>query len=290
MLVGFVCQPVAEGCDRCHERDVIQDALKTARGNRARRADAAEDRAHLELQGAEAPDRLRALQAVAVLPIPHCPLPKEGAFLCLWGQAPLPFRHIGGSHVAVRSRIDSGYALCRMAQSVFIAGGTGFIGQHVIPVLLQRGHHVRALVRAGSEHKLPLGCDLVTGNPLDRRAFADRIGDADTYVHLIGVPNPSPAKASQFFNIDLPAAREAIDAAAEARMRHFVFVSVAQPAPIMKAYQQARAQAEGHLALARLNATILRPWYVIGRAAAGRSCSSLSTASPSACRAGASPR
>jgi uncharacterized protein YbjT (DUF2867 family) len=135
-----------------------------------------------------------------------------------------------------------------MAQSVFIAGGTGFIGRHVIPALLGRGHHVRALVRAGSEHKLPLGCDLVTGDPL----------------HLIGVPSPSPAKASQFFNIDLPAAREAIDAAAEARIRHFVFVSVAQPAPIMKAYQQARAQAEGHLALARLNATILRPWYVIG--------------------------
>lgn len=151
-----------------------------------------------------------------------------------------------------------------MAQSVFIAGGTGFLGRHVIPVLLQRGHHVRALVRAGSEHKLPLGCDLVTGNPLDRRTFAEHIGDADTYVHLIGVPSPSPAKANQFFKFDLPAAREAIDAAAEARMRHFVFVSVAQPAPIMKAYQQARAQAEGHLALARLNATILRPWYVIG--------------------------
>src|SRR5687768_199395 len=102
-----------------------------------------------------------------------------------------------------------------MAQSVFIAGGTGFIGRHVIPVL----------VRAGSEHKLPLGCDLVTGNPLDRRTFADRIGDADTYVHLIGVPSPSPAKADQFFKFDLPAAREAIDAAAEARMRHFVFAS-----------------------------------------------------------------
>jgi nucleoside-diphosphate-sugar epimerase len=151
-----------------------------------------------------------------------------------------------------------------MAQSVFIAGGTGFLGRHIIPVLLRRGHHVRALVRAGSEHKLPLGCDLVTGSPLDRRTFADQIGDADTYVHLVGVPNPSPAKANQFFKFDLPAAREAIDAAAETRMRHFVFVSVAQPAPIMKAYQQARAQAEGHLALARLNATILRPWYVIG--------------------------
>lgn len=150
------------------------------------------------------------------------------------------------------------------AQTIFIAGGTGFIGRHLIPALIARGHHVKALVRAGSEHKLPLGCDLVTGNPLDRATFGAEIGEVDTYVHLVGVPNPSPAKASQFFAIDLPAAREGIDAAAAARVRHFVYVSVAQPAPIMKAYQQSRAQAEGHLARARLNATILRPWYVIG--------------------------
>jgi nucleoside-diphosphate-sugar epimerase len=147
---------------------------------------------------------------------------------------------------------------------VFIAGGTGFIGRALIPVLLARGHHVRALVRPGSEHKLPLGCDLVTGDPLDRKTFDQQILPADTYVHLVGVPSPSPAKAQQFFNIDLPAARAGIDAAAAAGIRHFIYASVAQPAPIMKAYQQSRAQAEGHLAHTRMNATILRPFYVLG--------------------------
>ena len=50
---------------------------------------------------------------------------------------------------------------------VFIAGGTGYIGQRLIPRLLDRGHEVRALVRPGSERKLPEGCTAVIGNALD---------------------------------------------------------------------------------------------------------------------------
>jgi uncharacterized protein YbjT (DUF2867 family) len=38
--------------------------------------------------------------------------------------------------------------------NVFIAGATGYIGRHLVPELLQRGHTVRALVRRGSEGKL----------------------------------------------------------------------------------------------------------------------------------------
>jgi uncharacterized protein YbjT (DUF2867 family) len=41
-------------------------------------------------------------------------------------------------------------------------------------------------------------------------------------------------------------------------------VSVAQPAPVMRAYVAARAQAEAALRASGLNATILRPWYVLG--------------------------
>jgi nucleoside-diphosphate-sugar epimerase len=51
-------------------------------------------------------------------------------------------------------------------------------------------------------------------------------------------------------------------------VRHLVYVSVAQPAPMMKAYVTARASVESRIreACARtwLTATILRPWYVLG--------------------------
>jgi hypothetical protein len=48
--------------------------------------------------------------------------------------------------------------------------------------LLQHGHHVRALVREGSETKLSPGWTPVIGNALDKTTFADRIQPADTFV------------------------------------------------------------------------------------------------------------
>ncbi len=138
------------------------------------------------------------------------------------------------------------------------------MGRSLIPELLRRGHEVRALVRPGSETKLPAGCTPMTGDPFDGSSFAHEIGPADTFVQLVGVAHPTPAKAKEFRSVDLKSASESIGAAAGAGVKHFVYVSVAQPAPIMKAYLEARAEAESLLRASGLNATILRPWYVLG--------------------------
>ena len=148
--------------------------------------------------------------------------------------------------------------------NVFITGGTGYVGRRLIPVLQAQGCTVRALVRAGSERRLPPGCEVVVGNALDRATFERAVEPDSTFVQLVGVPHPSPAKAKQFYAVDLVSARASIDAAAARGVDHFVYVSVAQPAPIMKAYQLSRAIAEGHLAQSGLTCTIVRPWYVLG--------------------------
>lgn len=151
--------------------------------------------------------------------------------------------------------------------NVFVTGGTGYIGSRLIPQLLSRGHAVRALVRPGSKNKLPKGprgAEVVWGNPLDRDTFASQVQPADTFVQLVGVPHPSPAKAEQFKTIDLASARASVSAAAEAGVRHFLYVSVAHPAPVMKAYTETREKAEGILKSSGLTATVLRPWYVLG--------------------------
>jgi uncharacterized protein YbjT (DUF2867 family) len=147
---------------------------------------------------------------------------------------------------------------------VFIAGGTGYMGQRLIPRLLERGHEVRALVRPGSEKKLPAGCIPVTGNALDGTSYADHISPADTFVQLVGVAHPSPAKAAEFRVIDLPSGLGAVAAAKTAGIGHFVYLSVAHPAPMMKAYIAVRSECEAAIQAASLNATILRPWYVLG--------------------------
>src|SRR5215475_2392565 len=127
---------------------------------------------------------------------------------------------------------------------VFITGGTGYIGSRLIPRLLARGHRVSALVRPHSQSKLPSGCDAIPGNALDASSYRDRIRPATTFVQLVGVAHPSPAKAAEFRCIDLVAGREAVIAAVHAGIQHFVYVSVAQPAPMMKAYLEVRGECE----------------------------------------------
>ena len=151
------------------------------------------------------------------------------------------------------------------SRSVFITGGTGYIGTPLIQKLSERGHQVRALVRSGSESKLPANCaEPVFGNALDPPTYADRVPSAHTFVQLVGVSHPSPAKAAQFQATDRVAALGAIDAAHNAGIQHFIYLSVAHPAPMMKSYIAVRAECEAALQKSGMNATIVRPWYVLG--------------------------
>jgi len=86
----------------------------------------------------------------------------------------------------------------------------------------------------------------------------------DTYVHLVGVSRPAPWKSNEFHTVDLASLQASVKAAVRRRASHFVYVSVARPAPVMREYQEVRAVCEMIIGNAGLNATILRPWYILG--------------------------
>jgi uncharacterized protein YbjT (DUF2867 family) len=153
---------------------------------------------------------------------------------------------------------------CADSRRIFITGGTGYLGSSLIPALLERGHRVRGLVRPKSKGNLPSACEVVSGDALDANTYKNLVRPSDTFVHLVGVPHPSPSKAAQFRAIDLVSAREAINAAADLGVAHFIYLSVAHPAPVMNAYIAVREECEALIQQRGLNATILRPWYVLG--------------------------
>jgi uncharacterized protein YbjT (DUF2867 family) len=148
--------------------------------------------------------------------------------------------------------------------NIFIAGATGYIGRHLVPELISRGHIVRALTRPSSVDKLPEGAEAVIGDALDADTFARNIAPSDTFIQLVGVPHPSPANAEAFRKIDLVAIRQSVHAAGDTSIRHFIYLSVAQPAPVMKDYIAVRAEGERLLRESGMNATFVRPWYVLG--------------------------
>ena len=147
---------------------------------------------------------------------------------------------------------------------IFVTGGTGYIGRPLIRALIEGGHQVHGLIRRGSEAKLPTHALAVIGDALDESTFADAIPKAAILVHLVGTPHPSPAKSAALRRVDLASIQASTAAARRVGVRHLVYVSVAHPAPVMRAYIAAREQGEALVIASGIPATILRPWYVLG--------------------------
>lgn len=150
--------------------------------------------------------------------------------------------------------------------NIFITGGTGYIGRRLIKALQQEGnYHIKALVRKQSAHKLPAGCEAITGNALDATSYQDKIPDRAVFIHLVGVPHPSPRKKESFREIDGVSVREAAIASSHAHVKHFVYVSVSQyPSNLMKDYQLVRGLGERLLKNTGIPCSFIRPWYVLG--------------------------
>ncbi len=150
-------------------------------------------------------------------------------------------------------------------QSIFITGGTGYLGKRLIPLLLQQGYIVSALVRKQSLHKLPAGCIPVVADPFSATSYVTGIPPNSIFIHLLGVSHPGPKKKLLFYSVDLASVKIAVEAAKQAGVVHFIYVSVAQyPTKIMESYQDARAQGEKAILLSGIKSTFIRPWYIVG--------------------------
>ena len=118
------------------------------------------------------------------------------------------------------------------------------------------------LARPESARKAPRGVNVLIGDALTASTF--QCAGADTFLHLVGTPHPAPWKGAQFRSVDLPALHASVQVAKRAQVSHFIFLSVAQPAPVMRAYIEVRRECERVIREAGLTATMVRPWYVLG--------------------------
>jgi uncharacterized protein YbjT (DUF2867 family) len=149
-------------------------------------------------------------------------------------------------------------------QRVFVTGGTGYLGSRLIPLLLERGHHITALVRPESTSRGAQGAHAAIGNPLDAFSVAEHLRSGYTVVQLVGIPKPAPWKGVQFRAVDRLSGLASIEEAKSAGASHFVYVSVAHPAPVMQDYIAVRRECEDRLCASGLPATIVRPCYILG--------------------------
>ena len=151
-------------------------------------------------------------------------------------------------------------------QTIFITIGTGYIGSRLVSALLQTGDfHIKALVRKGSEHKLPKGVEIITGDALNAASYTAQAQQADVFIHLIGVAHPSPAQKDAFVTIDLASVERVATVVQGNHLPHVIYISVSQyPSRVMKDYCAVRAKGETLLKATGAKCSSIRPWYVLG--------------------------
>ncbi|MGD1094680.1 MAG: NAD(P)H-binding protein [Bryobacteraceae bacterium] len=134
----------------------------------------------------------------------------------------------------------------------------------LVDKLSAEGFRVFAIARQQSVSKVPSTCTPIPGDVLNAITYKERIPAGGVFVHLVGVAHPAPWKGALFQSVDLGSLEQSVAAARHAAAQHFVFVSLAHPAPVMKAYIEVRTKCEEIVRQSGLNATILRPWYILG--------------------------
>lgn len=138
---------------------------------------------------------------------------------------------------------------------VLVTGASGFLGQHVTPLLVDRGHHVIALARSleAADRVEALGAEAIGGD-LDDEASVDgafTLSKADALVNLA--------------SLGFGHAPAVVAAAAEARIVRAVFISTTAIFTTLDASSKlVRLAAEETVRLSGLDWTILRPTMIYG--------------------------
>jgi uncharacterized protein YbjT (DUF2867 family) len=151
---------------------------------------------------------------------------------------------------------------------IFVTGGTGFVGKHVVRALLARGFLVRCLVRPGSERGLRgfESIDRVPGDVLRSEGLAASAEGCAAVVNLVGIIREHRTRGITFDRLHVQATRNMLALAKEAGITRYLQMSALGARPDARSrYHETKWRAEEAVRQSGTEWTIFRPSVIFGQ-------------------------
>ena len=116
-------------------------------------------------------------------------------------------------------------------QTAFVTGAAGFIGSHVVELLIERGVQVRALVRNRSLQQPAANAlaqdnvELIIGDLLAPDGWRDRLRGCDTVFHIAALYSARARDAPRLYEVNVDGTQAVLHAATAAGVQRVVHTS-----------------------------------------------------------------
>ncbi len=149
-------------------------------------------------------------------------------------------------------------------RSVFLTGGTGFVGSCVARRLRNHNHRVRALVRSPDKATslTVQGVEVVLGDITEPRSLDEAVDGCDTVVHLVGIIREKlPAT---FEAVHTRGTLRILEAAERCHVKRFVHMSALGARAEGTTYQRTKFEAEELVRRSGIPSVVIRPSVIVG--------------------------
>jgi NADH dehydrogenase len=147
---------------------------------------------------------------------------------------------------------------------IFIAGGTGFVGEYVLEALHKYGHEIRLLVHKRSP-RVSGNIVQVEGDVTRLESFESAADGCDAVINLVGIIREFPLRGVTFERLHVLATTNVLAATHKAGIRRYLQMSALGTRPdAVSCYYKTKFQAEEFVRSSGLDATILRPSLIYG--------------------------
>ncbi|MEE9465107.1 MAG: NAD(P)-dependent oxidoreductase [Candidatus Neomarinimicrobiota bacterium] len=108
-----------------------------------------------------------------------------------------------------------------------IIGGAGFLGSHLIDLLLERNYSILCIDRDGcdSTYLDSIGIPIVFGDIMDRDSIEKHLQEDDIVFHLAALLGVARVSREQYFKVNVDGVVNVLEAAISKKARAFVFPS-----------------------------------------------------------------